>query len=418
MTGHGTYRRRLADDQLDTLLAQLSAIIIDGPRGSGKTTTARRRASSTVRLDLDAEAAAFRADPVAALRRQPEPVLLDEWQAVPQVLGAVRRAVEDDPRPNRFLLTGSVNARVDVGIWQGTGRVQRVTMYPMTVGERLGLPRGASFLDRLIAGERRLPSPEVVPALDGYVDLALAGGFPIAALHLEGPARIGWLESYLEDLLERDVATLTPARGRRTDSRRLRRYFEAWALNSAGDADHKTLYDAAGINRMTALAYDELLTRLFAVVEVPAWTSNRLSRLKASPKRYVIEPALLAAALRLDEAAVLRDGNLLGRLLDTFVAAQLRPQAELSPARPRMHHLRTRSDREEVDLVMELGGGRLLAFEIKATAAPGPRDARHLRWLREHIGDRFLAGVVLHTGPQAFELDDRILAAPIAALWG
>jgi len=150
---------------------------------------------------------------------------------------------------------------------------------------------------------------------------------------------------------------------------------------------------------------------------VPGWTVNRLKRLVRQPKRYLIDPALAGAALKLDASGVLRDGDLLGRLLDTFVAAQLRPELAVSASRPRLYHLRTREGRQEVDLLVELAGQRVVGIEIKATAAPSRADARHLAWLRDELGDRFAAGVVLHTGPRTFVLDQGIVAAPIAALW-
>ena len=151
---------------------------------------------------------------------------------------------------------------------------------------------------------------------------------------------------------------------------------------------------------------------------MPAWTSNRLKRLVRAPKRYVIDPALMMAALRLDVDGVLRDGNILGRTLDTFVAAQLRAEAVVAESEPRLHHLRTEGGRREVDVVAELGGQRVIAIEIKAASAPTAGDARHLTWLRGELGDRFVRGIVFHTGPRTFELGDRIVAAPIAAIWG
>jgi predicted AAA+ superfamily ATPase len=195
------------------------------------------------------------------------------------------------------------------------------------------------------------------------------------------------------------------------------RYFEVLALNSAGIVADSTLYEAAGLDRKTALAYERLLTNLFVFEVVPAWLTNRLSRLVKTPKRYLTDPSLVGAALRVDEASVMRDGDLMGRVLDTFVAAQLRPEMETSARRPRVFHLRDKNGRHEIDLLAELGGDRVVAVEVKASASPGGRDAAHLEWLRDRLGDRFLAGVVLHTGPRTFPLSDRIAAVPIAALW-
>ena len=113
----------------------------------------------------------------------------------------------------------------------------------------------------------------------------------------------------------------------------------------------------------------------------------------------------------------MRDGNLLGRLLETLAVAQLRAQATVSEHRCRLHHLRQHHGRHEIDVIAELDARHLVAFEIKATAAPSLDDARHLAWLRDHTGDQLLAGVVLHTGPSAFRLDDRLWALPISCLW-
>jgi uncharacterized protein len=408
------YRQRLLDPFVDELFTQLSALMVIGPRAAGKTTSAARRAASTVRLDRADEAAAFEGDPDAALRDLPEPVLLDEWQAVPGVLGAVKRAVDADPRRGRFLVTGSVRAELDNAVWPGTGRLVRVAMYPMTVREQLGRVDGTTFFDRFAEGAEPTVGADP-PDLRGYIELALRSGFPEAALRLSGQPHQAWLESYVEDLLTHDVEV---AEEGRRDRQRLRRYFEAYALSSAGVADNKTIYDAAEVNKATAVAYENLLESLLVAEAVPAWRSNRLKRLVHQPKRYLIDPALIAAALQTDVAGVIRDGELLGRVLDTFVAAQLRPELAVSTSRPRLHHLRTEQGRHEIDLIAELAGGRLIGIEVKASGAPRKPDARHLAWLRDELGERFLAGVVLHTGPRAYELEERIRAVPIAALWG
>lgn len=410
------YRDRLVDGLIAELLTELPGALVVGPRASGKTTTAVRHARTVVRLDREAEAVAFRADPDAALRGLPEPVLLDEWQAAPAVLGAVKRAIDAEPRPGRFLITGSVRADLDAEVWPATGRLVRVSMYGMTCRELAGRIEGRPILDRLAAdgllGALDLV-PDEAPDLRGYVALALRGGFPEPALRLSESARQRWFESYVEQLLTRDAAQLGVGR----DPVRVRHYFEAYALNSAGIVDDKTLYDAAAVDRKTALAYERLLENLLVVESMPAWSSNRLKRLVLSSKRYVVDPALIGSLLRLDENAVLRDGDLLGRLLDTFVAAQLRAELVVSSSRPRLYHIRQHDGRHEIDVLAELAAGRVVAIEVKASAAPKRDDARHLIWLRDQLGARFVAGLVLHTGPQAYRVDERIAAVPIAALW-
>jgi len=408
-----SYVRRLLDDELPDALGVHPAMLIVGPRACGKTTTARRYATSVVRLDRPAEAAAFRADPDAALATMDEPVLLDEWQAVPEVLGAVKRAVDDDSRAGRFLLTGSVRADLDTETWPGTGRLVRLDMQGLCEREIAGATAAPSPLELLAEGDPlALTTSSTIPDLPGYIELALRGGFPDTALRLDGAGREQWLASYLDQILTRDAVHIS---GR--DPLKLARYFEVLALNSAGIVADSTLIETAGIDRKTAVAYERLLVNLYVLDVVPAWLTNRLSRLIKTPKRYIADAALIGAALRMDTRAVMRDGGVLGRVLDTFVAAQIRSEATVSRARPRLFHLREKNGRREVDLLAEIGGDRVIAIEVKASAAPKRSDAAHLEWLRDHLGERFIAGVVLHTGPSTFALSDRIAAAPIASLW-
>jgi len=151
-------------------------------------------------------------------------VLLDEWQAVPGVLGAVRRAVEADPSPSRFLLSGSVHAEFGHGVWPATGRIVKASMYPMTIREQAGSIDARTFFDKLVDGAE-LAVPHDPPDLRGYVELALRGGFPAAALSLSGVAHRMWMDSYLEHLLARVVQAATGSTTRSRDAVRLRRLF-------------------------------------------------------------------------------------------------------------------------------------------------------------------------------------------------
>ena len=412
------YCPRLADRRLADLLKTFSAVLINGPRAVGKTTTARQVAATVVRLDDPREAAAYEADADAALRLHREPVLLDEWQEVPAVLGAVKRAVDDNPRPGRFVLTGSVRGEVEQRTWPGTGRLLRMAMYGLTQAELKGIAGGArsGFLERLsLADPSTMTTPTDAPDLPGYIALAVRGGFPDVVLRrLDARERHAWLDSYVGNLLGRDALAVDPRR----DAGKMRRYFEALALSTGGMPQEKTLADTAGIDVKTARGYDKLMEDLFVTEQIPAWSTNRLSRLVHTPKRYVVDTGLAARAARVTEEAILRDGNLLGRTIDGFAVAQLRAEMAASPDRYRAHHLRTQAGRQAVDLVVELDSDRVLALEFKATAAPSARDARHLIWLRDELGERFVAGAVMHTGPRVFQLAESILAVPLCAMWG
>lgn len=412
----GRYRPRLIDSRLSELLGSVPAVLINGPRATGKTTTARQHTASEVRLDQPLQAEAFRADPDAALSGRPEPVLLDEWQEVPAVLGAVKRAIDDDPRPGRFILTGSVRAELEQDAWPGTGRLVRLQMYGFTQRELSAdglLPDQYSFLDRVGRLDPGIfARPTAAPNLRDYIDLAVRGGLPLVALSNNASAP-ALLDDYVDQLLTRDSSTVIGDR----NTVRLLRYFEVLAASSAGIPEHKTLYDAAAIDRRTALAYDALLESLFVVEAVPAWSDNRLQTLTHTPKRYVVDSSLMAAALSATTDTIIDDGDLLGRTLDTFVAAQLRSELAGSGTRARQSHLRTKGGREEIDIVIELPGRRVFAFEVKAGGAIGTNDAKHLYWLRDRLGERFVGGAVLHTGPDPYQLGERVMALPVWTLW-
>jgi uncharacterized protein len=406
------YRRRLIDGLLDDLMRDLPAILLVGPRAAGKTTTAQQRAASLIRLDVPAEAGAFRADPDAILRGSKEPMLLDEWQAVPETFPAVKRAIDAQPNAGRFLLTGSAYGDLEGVTAAGTGRIVRIRLFGMTVREQAGELTANSLIDRLARGEV-IAAPQERLDIRDYIDLALRSGFPEALATSGTAARQRWLDGYVTQIITRDPTGVIGAR----DPGRLRRYLEVYALNSAGVVEAKSIYESAGIDKKTAASYERVLENVFVVESVPAWRTNRIKRLELAPKRYVLDAGLMAAIARVDESAILHDASLLGRVMDTFVVSQLRGELEVSASNPRFYHLRTRDGRHEADLVAELGGERVVAFEVKACASVNARDARHLAWMRDELGDRFVAGVVFHTGPHAFTLGERITALPISAIW-
>lgn len=360
------------------------------------------------------DASLVAADPDAALIGRGAPLLIDEWQQVPDVLGAVKRAVDADSSPGRFILTGSVHSELTVTQWPGTGRVVPLRLYGLLPLETDSATRWPiPFIDRCFDAEWGMSNVEARWTLPAYVERALASGFPAIAA-VQGAKMIDrWLDGYIGQLLERDVAEVAA----RTDARQLRRFAEAVAAHTSTDIAMATLAEAAQVSRPTAYAYWNLLERLHVVHELPAWHGNRLKRLTRAGKRHLIEPALVRTLLRVDAEGVLRDTKLRGRVLETWVVLQLAAATQWSETRVRLFHLRTHDHRPEIDVVIEGTNGRLVAVEVKAGAAPTPGDARHLQWFRRELRDRVVRAVVLHTGPHAFALADGVDAVPIAALW-
>ena len=406
------YLARAADAVLADMLQDHAAILVLGPRAAGKTTTCAQLARSVVRLGEAEVSRAFEAGPAANLAGRHEPILVDEWQEVPTSLQAIKTAVDNDPRRGRFIVTGSVRGDIDAVTWPGTGRLVRLPMYGLTEREMEGRTRSRSWLAEILAGDspRQHRSNEDIRT---YVQRALRSGFPEPALITTNRGRSRWLSSYVDQLVTRDAQSVSPGR----DPQRLRAYLTALALNSAGVVDDITLWTAAGIAKDTARAYDTLLQNLLVIDKLPAWTSNRFKRLTLAPKRYLVDAGLFAGVLGLSEDDVLSDGDLLGRLIETFVVAQIRAEVALMPLPPRLHHLRVSDGGHEIDLVIEVGARRLLAIEVKATATPDPGDAKHLRWFRRSLPDAALTTILLHTGTETVTFADGTVATPISAIW-
>jgi uncharacterized protein len=406
------YVPRLTDSKLSSLIRAVPAVMVTGPRACGKTTSAMRFAADVIRLDDPQVADAVRANPDAVLRQAVEPLLIDEWQEVPAILGAIKRSVDINGDTGRFILTGSVEASLTAAMWPGTGRVINLVLETLTQREITSGCSGTGLLPQLIAGNLDAISARNLQ-LDDYLGLAIQSGFPEPVFRLDPITRTDWLESYLDHVVARDVKDGDLGR----DPIRLRRYLEVLGLSTSGLPNEATLTAAAGLNHRTAVDYDKALRSLYLIDHVPAWSTNRLTQLNKGAKRYFSDAGLAMAAARVNLQSVMRNGDLMGRMLDTFVAQQLRPEVALLQPKARLHHLRTEGGRQEIDLIIDLGPDQIIGIEIKATSAPTRRDAKHLMWLRERLGEKMIRGVVFHTGRFPYELDERIWALPISALW-
>ena len=419
------YTRRIIDDELDALFVEVPAIAIDGPKAVGKTTTAEQRVAGLLKLDAKANLEAERADPSLLLRRV-RPLLIDEWQKVPEVWDVVRRAVDDDPSGGQFLLAGSASPRHGATAHTGAGRIGRLRMRPMTLSER-GIESPTVSLGDLLSGNR--------PQLDGVAEMRLAdyaheivaSGFP-GMRSLSARALKFQLDSYLRNAVDRDV----PEQGlavRKPDA--MLSWLRAYAAATSTTASYTTVLDAAtaGISdkpaRSTTVAYRDVLNQLWLLDPVPAWgpAANPLARLARSPKHHLADPALAARLLGLSVDALLsgegrpigpQAGGMLGHLFESLATLCIRVVAQAAEAT--VGHLRTRNGDHEIDLVVARDDGKVLAVEVKLAATVDDRDTVHLRWLADHLRDELLDAIIVNTGPNAYRRPDGIGVVPLALL--
>jgi hypothetical protein len=402
--------RRIEDYVGGFLLETFAAVLVTGPRAVGKTTSMRRLTRTHLDLSIPAVRDAVAADPDAALEGLDEPILLDEWQEVPDIVNAVKRSVDRQPSPGRFVLTGSVRGPIESATWGGTGRLIRVQMYGLAQAEIED--RAGNALDAAFAEPGRLARTGMIDLnRNDYIDRAAAGGFPSS--HALGErARSLWFRSYTTELIERDAIAIAGLR----EPAKLRAVLGVVAARSAQEQKLERMYAEAGVAKTTLLTHLDLLENLQVLVRLPAWTPSRLRRLIHTPKIHLTDSGLAASILGVNTSALRLDGALAGALLETFAVGELLRLATTAAEPVELFHLRTQ-DGHEVDVVAVSADGSVVGFEVKAAANLVGSDSRGLRWLRDKLGDAFTAGYVLHTGPLPRPLDTKIWAVPMAALW-
>lgn len=420
------YRRRVVDNEFDELLSGIAALAIEGPRGVGKTRTGLERAATTYRLDDPATRAVIEADPnrVTAGER---PVLIDEWQVVPEVWDVVRTAVDRDRTPGQFLLTGSA-APNRPPTHPGAARIVSVRMRPMALAER-GVAVPTVSLARLLRGDRPAIEGRTDATAERYAQEILASGLP-GLRDLPERAVRAQLDGYIERIIDRDFEELGGEHVRNTAA--LRRWLRAYASAVSTTASYEKIRDAATAGneakpgRSTVLRYLDVLERLWLIEPIPAWipTHNDLKRLAQSPKHQLSDPALAArlrgatidTLLEGTPAGLLgpRDATLFGALFESLVGLDVRTYAQAAEAR--VGHFRTRDGDHEVDFVVERADQRVVAIEVKLARTVSDDHVKHLRWLSDILGDDLLDAVVITTGPDAYRRRDGIAVVPAALL--
>jgi len=418
------YRRRIVDDDLDALMPGLAAVSIEGPKAVGKTATALTRATTVYRLDDAGQRQIIEADPVRLAQGRP-PILVDEWQKWPPSWDVVRRAVDANPSPGRFLLTGSASP-AGAGTHSGAGRIVPIRMRPLSLAER-GFAASVSLAE-LLTGSRPDIAGTTTVTLDEYVAQILTGGFPGMRALADRQLRAA-LDGYLERIIDRDFEEQGTIL-RRPDT--LRAWMRAYAAATSTTASFETIRDAAtpGMGSKpsisTTLPWRDILTRLWILDPVPAWlpSNNKLKELSAADKHHLADPALAARLLQMTsrkllgggqtQPAIPRDDSFLGALFESLVALNLRVYAQAAESDVR--HLRTHRGQHEIDFIVIGPDGGIVAIEVKLSATVHADDIKHLKWLKDRVGDQLLDAVLVTTGSAAYRREDGIAVVPAALL--
>ncbi len=388
-------------------------VFLQGPRQSGKSTLAQSLIGPSYQaqyltLDDAAVLAAASRDPQGFIAGLGESTVIDEVQRAPELFLAIKVAVDRDRRPGQFLLTGSVGivpALADALV----GRVEILTLWPFSQGEIEG--SGESFMDRLFDSSQ--PEPALAPTdQDDLLPRILRGGFPEAVQRRSTDRRREWFASYLMTILQRDVRDLSNIEGLRD----LPRLLSLLAARTSCLLNYSELSRSSAIPQTTLKRYLALLEATFLVQMLPAWTTNIGKRVVKSPKVLLGDTGLASSVLGADERRLKTDPTLTGQLLETFVAMELRKQASWSRTRSRIFHYRSHAS-NEVDIVLEEPGGRIVGIEVKASSSVAARDVRGLAELADAAGPNFVRGIVLYRGDQIVPFGRNVHAMPVASLW-
>ncbi|MBG6102083.1 ATP-binding protein [Micromonospora vinacea] len=404
---------RRAAAQVDAALADTRVVLISGARQSGKSTLVRIVAGDRLaeRRDLDRaqDRAAAIADPVGFVDSS-ELLVIDEIQRAPELLLAIKAAVDEDPRPGRYLLTGSSRLFGMVAAPDALpGRMETVELWPFSQGELEGAPDG--FVDAVFTLGADLRHESDVTRAD-YAARIVRGGLPEATTRTDPRRRQRFLDAYVQALIDRDVRQLSDIQHKGE----LRKLVRLLAARSATIITANSLESALGLSRPTIARYLQALEEIFLIKRIPGWSRNLGTRATAAPKLIFVDSGIAANETATDARALLRPGTPFGPLLESFVLSELSRQLTWSRQFVDLSHYRDQS-RYEVDAVLENRTGQVIGIEVKAATTVGPDDFRGLRRLADRLGDDFVAGIVLYTGTSTLPFGDRLRAMPVSALW-
>lgn len=416
--GH-EYRPRVIDAKLQRALSASGAVVIEGPRASGKTMTAMHAAGSFVFVD-DPEIQTVLDVAPRSLLDGAAPRLLDEWQVAPELWNPVRRAVDAAVEPGRFILTGSAVPADDVTRHTGAGRFLRLRQRTMSWWEKLEAPSGAVSLSDLFAGVLPKTNLAASPELDVVIENLLRPGFP-AMTGLTPKQSADRLRGYIDDIARTDIHRIADVRH---EPEVVKQLIAALARSVASEVTYKTLAAdvravAPTINAETISNYVGLLQRLFILEAQQPWTPALRSRarVRTSPKLHLVDPALAAAALGAGPRRLLGDLRTLGVLFESSVVHDLTVLA--SSIDGEVRHYRDSNDKE-IDAIITLSDGRWAAAEVKLSSTQLPYAVESLRHTiaqidTELVGEPAFRLVVTGNGP-VLVTDDGTVTAPLTAL--
>lgn len=402
---------RYLETKIRDALKDTRVVAIAGPRQSGKSTLARAIGgpeATYLSLDETVNFQGAREDPTGFIRRTRGLTIIDEIQRVPELMLAIKLAVDENPAPGRFLITGSADIRTLPAIQDSlAGRIQVFELLPLSRDEVGG--KRSTFLSDVFAGKSPKGDPLDPEELPRLVAM---GGFPEAIARTNRARRRDWLEAYARAIVEQDAADIANL----DRARDLPRLVELLAQHCSELVNLSQLGAQLGMDRKTVDRHTSLLEQMFLVRRVNPWFRNELKRLAKTPKLHFLDSGLASAMRRLDPETLGPGRVGLGPLVETFVFSELSKQTSWNDERVAIHHYRDHNG-AEIDFILESWSRKVVAVEVKAGATVRPEAFAAMRKLAETLGDHFVTGIVLYDGRHSVPFGDKLWAAPISSLW-
>ena len=404
--------RRLLEVRIAEALVDTPVVLVAGPRQAGKTTLVRQMATEGMRyltLDDALTLLSARNDPVGMIRSLDRAVI-DEIQRAPQLLLAIKKSVDEDRRPGRFLLTGSANLMLLPTVADSlAGRMETLMLLPLSQSELYG--NSANWIDAAFSGS--LLDVAVAVTGEELAEVVLRGGYPEAIRRAGQRRRNAWVRQYIDAIVQRDVRDVASI----DKLDQLPRFLRSLAEVSGQMCNYTRLGGNVGLDSKTAARYTGVLEQMYLLKRVEVWSGNRLKRIVKTPKLQFIDSGLLATLLNLGEAEVQKDRNRFGKILESFVYSELLKHSLTAEGNYRLLYYRD-IDMCEVDVVIENASGHLIGVEVKSAATVSAGDFRGLKKLASVTGDLFKMGVLLYDGTETMPVGDGLWAAPLSTLWG
>lgn len=403
---------RWIEPKIGEALLDTPVVFLAGPRQAGKTTLVRQYSERGMRyLTMDDELTLFsaREDPTGMIRNL-DCAVIDEIQRAPQLLLAIKKSVDEDRRPGRFLLTGSANLMALPTVADSlAGRMETQLLLPLSQSEIEN--RSVNWVDGIFSGDILKANPPIVGG--ELIGRVLRGGYPEVVARPTERRRIAWARQYVDAIVQRDIRDV--AEIDKLD--KLPRFLHVLSQVAGQMCNYSEWGGQLGLDGKTVSRYIGVFERMYLLKRIDAWANNRLKRVVKTPKLQFVDPGLLAMLMKVTAKSVKMDKSAFGHVLESFVFGELLKHAMASDDDYRLLYYRD-ADKYEVDIVIENMAGQLVGVEVKASATIKERDLRGLKKLSVLARNRFTAGVLLYDGDETMPLGGNIWAAPLSTLWG